>query len=135
MAVHSSPTLLRGRASDPRAQGTPRPENSEGIVFRKSDLARRDYALLTARYWGNQPETIAVVTGTNGKSSVADFTRQLWDIGGLPAASLGTLGLVSMAGVESGGLTTPDAASLNQALSRLAKMELIIWPWKPPAMD
>ena len=61
------------------------------------------------------------MTGTNGKSSVADFTRQLWDIGGLPAASLGTWGLVSMAGVESGGLTTPDAAALNQTLSRLAK--------------
>ena len=65
--------------------------------------------------------TKITITGTNGKSSVADFTRQLWDIVGLPAASLGTLGLVSMAEVESGGLTTPDAASLNQTLSRLAK--------------
>ncbi|MBN08348.1 MAG: UDP-N-acetylmuramoyl-L-alanyl-D-glutamate--2,6-diaminopimelate ligase [Rhodospirillaceae bacterium] len=113
--------IARGARTILAPKGTPRPDNSEGIVFLKSDLARRDYALLTARYWGNQPETIAVVTGTNGKSSVADFTRQLWDIAGLPAASLGTLGLVSMAGVESGGLTTPDAASLNQTLSRLAK--------------
>ena len=77
--------------------------------------------MLTARYWGDQPETTAAVTGTNGKSSVADFTRQLWDIAGLPAASLGTLGLVSTVGVESGGLTTPDAAVLSQTLSRLAK--------------
>ena len=113
--------IARGARTILVPRGTPRPKNSKGIAFLESDLARRDYALLTARYWGNQPETIAVVTGTNGKSSVADFTRQLWEIVGLPAASLGTLGLVSPAGAESGGLTTPDAATLNQTLFRLAK--------------
>lgn len=113
--------IARGARAILAPRGTARPENSEGIVFLASDLARRDYAVMTARYWGDQPETIAAVTGTNGKSSVADFTRQLWDIVGQPAASLGTLGLVSPAGTENGGLTTPDASSLSQTLARLAK--------------
>ncbi|OUW24932.1 MAG: UDP-N-acetylmuramoyl-L-alanyl-D-glutamate--2,6-diaminopimelate ligase [Rhodospirillaceae bacterium TMED167] len=113
--------IARGARAILAPRGTPRPENSGGISFLGSDLARRDYAVMTARYWGDQPETIAAVTGTNGKSSVADFTRQLWDIAGRSAASLGTLGLVSPAGIESGGLTTPDAAALSQTLAHLAK--------------
>ena len=113
--------IARGARTILAPRGTPRPTNSQGVAFLESDFARRDYALLTARFWGDQPETTAAVTGTNGKSSVAEFTRQIWDLAGMPAASLGTLGLVSAAGIESGGLTTPDAATLNQVLSRLAK--------------
>ena len=69
---------------------------------------RHRLALLAARFFGRQPETIAAVTGTNGKSSVAAFTRQIWAATGRKAASLGTLGLVAP-GFEQGlALTTPD---------------------------
>jgi UDP-N-acetylmuramoyl-L-alanyl-D-glutamate--2,6-diaminopimelate ligase len=55
----------------------------------------RRLALLAARFYPRQPETIAAVTGTNGKTSVVHFTREIWAALGHPAASLGTLGLVT----------------------------------------
>ena len=56
---------------------------------------QRRLALLAARFYGRQPRTIVAVTGTNGKTSVAHFTREIWTALGHPAASLGTLGLIS----------------------------------------
>ena len=66
----------------------------------------RRLALLAARFYPRQPHTIAAVTGTNGKTSVVHFTREIWMALGNPAASLGTLGLVSPTGRRSGALTT-----------------------------
>ncbi|MEE2761220.1 MAG: Mur ligase family protein, partial [Pseudomonadota bacterium] len=83
-------------------------------------MPRRRYAELAARFYGAQPAHMAAVTGTNGKSSVADFTRQLWNHLGLQAASLGTLGLVAPGRVEARGLTTPNAAELHATLADLA---------------
>jgi UDP-N-acetylmuramoyl-L-alanyl-D-glutamate--2,6-diaminopimelate ligase len=82
---------------------------------------RRRYAEIAARFYGRQPGHIAAVTGTNGKSSVADFARQLWTHLGVPAASLGTIGLVAPGRTEAGGLTTPDAADLHATLAALAR--------------
>ncbi len=60
------------------------------------------------------------VTGTNGKSSVAGFTRQIWALLGEKSASMGTLGL-DADGFEAGAsLTTPDPVTLHQTLSELA---------------
>ena len=53
---------------------------------------RRRFALMAARFFGKQPETVAAVTGTNGKTSVAHFTRQLWTLLGHKAGYVGTLG-------------------------------------------
>jgi UDP-N-acetylmuramoyl-L-alanyl-D-glutamate--2,6-diaminopimelate ligase len=77
-------------------------------------------ALLAARFYGSQPRTIVAVTGTNGKTSVAHFTREIWSALGHPAASLGTLGLVSPAGRRPGALTTPDPVALHRDLAELA---------------
>ena len=66
----------------------------------------RRLALVAARFYSRQPHTIAAVTGTNGKTSVVHFTREIWMALGNPAASLGTLGLVSPTGRRSGALTT-----------------------------
>ena len=57
------------------------------------DNPRRRLALMAARFYRRQPRVLAAVTGTNGKTSVAEFTRQLWSRLGHPAASLGTLGV------------------------------------------
>jgi UDP-N-acetylmuramoyl-L-alanyl-D-glutamate--2,6-diaminopimelate ligase len=81
---------------------------------------QRRLALLAARFYSRQPHTIAAVTGTNGKTSVAHFTREIWAYLGYPAASLGTLGLVSPAGRRSGALTTPDPVALHRDLAELA---------------
>src|SRR5437764_13860002 len=83
---------------------------------------QRRLALLAARFYGRQPRTVAAVTGTNGKTSVAHFTREIWTSLGQPAASLGTLGLVSPAGRRPGALTTPDPVALQRDLAELAAL-------------
>src|SRR5204863_3058049 len=81
---------------------------------------QRRLALLAARFYGRQPRTVAAVTGTNGKTSVAHFTREIWSSLGHPAASLGTLGLVLPSGRRPGALTTPDPIALHRDLAELA---------------
>jgi len=81
---------------------------------------RRALALAAAAFYPRQPQTIAAVTGTSGKTSVATFTRQLWDSLGHDAASLGTIGIVSRHRNVYGSLTTPDPVALHRALDELA---------------
>lgn len=81
---------------------------------------RHSLAVIAQILAGPQPRHIAAVTGTNGKSSAADFLRQLWSLRGAPSASIGTLGLISDIPVAAPPpLTTPDAVSLVQSLARL----------------
>ena len=82
---------------------------------------QRRLAQLAARFYRRQPRTIAAVTGTNGKTSVAHFAREMWNLSGRPAASLGTLGLVSPRGRRAGAMTTPDPVALHRDLAQLAK--------------
>jgi UDP-N-acetylmuramoyl-L-alanyl-D-glutamate--2,6-diaminopimelate ligase len=83
--------------------------------------ARRALALAAARFFPRQPTTIAAVTGTSGKTSVAAFTRQIWARLGHAAASVGTVGLVSPLRTIYGSLTTPDPISLHQTLDEIAR--------------
>jgi UDP-N-acetylmuramoyl-L-alanyl-D-glutamate--2,6-diaminopimelate ligase len=88
---------------------------------------RRVYALAAAAFWGAQPATCVAVTGTNGKTSVAGFCRQMFARAGFKAASMGTLGVrVSAPGADDEqitppGLTTPDAADVAELLARVAQ--------------
>src|SRR5215831_19177171 len=81
---------------------------------------RHALAMLAARFYPAQPKTIVAVTGTSGKTSTADFTRQLFAHLGHKAASLGTIGLVTPDGSVYGGLTTPDPVALHRILHGLA---------------
>ncbi len=82
---------------------------------------RRRLAQLAASFFGRQPAFTAAVTGTNGKTSIASFTRQIWDRLGIRAASLGTLGLESAGRWPKSSLTTPDAITLHRLAAELAK--------------
>jgi UDP-N-acetylmuramoyl-L-alanyl-D-glutamate--2,6-diaminopimelate ligase len=82
---------------------------------------RRALALAAAKVFARQPATIAAVTGTSGKTSVAAFTRQIWDKLGHVAASIGTIGLVSPARTVYGSLTTPDPIALHRQLDEIAR--------------
>ena len=82
--------------------------------------ARRTLALAASRFYPRQPATIAAVTGTSGKTSVAAFTREIWTVLGLSAASIGTVGVVSPKGEVYGSLTTPDPVDLHRSLDQLA---------------
>src|SRR5262249_34910251 len=83
--------------------------------------ARRALAIAAANFYRRQPETIAAVTGTSGKTSVAAFTRQIWTMLGYQAASIGTVGVVSPGGERYGSLTTPDPVDLHRTLDELAR--------------
>jgi len=96
------------------------PEARRRVAIIADPNPQRRLALLAARFYARQPRTIAAVTGTNGKTSVAHFTREIWTPVGHPAASLGTLGLVSPAGRRPGALTTPDPVALHRDLADLA---------------
>ncbi|KXV18294.1 UDP-N-acetylmuramoyl-L-alanyl-D-glutamate--2,6-diaminopimelate ligase [Gluconobacter oxydans] len=83
--------------------------------------AKHLLACMASALAGRQPSCIAAITGTNGKSSTADFLRQLWILQGHRAASLGTLGLISDTDVPPPpSLTTPDPVSLSRTLAALA---------------
>ena len=90
------------------------------VVFVPVGNARRALALAAAKFFARQPATIAAVTGTSGKTSVAAFTRQIWAALGLEAASIGTIGVVSPRGEQYGSLTTPDPVELHRTLDQLA---------------
>ena len=82
---------------------------------------RRQYALMAANFFEVQPDLVAAVTGTNGKTSVVTFLRQIWAKLGRKAASAGTLG-VSAPGFENRiSLTTPDPADLHRNLRDLKR--------------
>jgi UDP-N-acetylmuramoyl-L-alanyl-D-glutamate--2,6-diaminopimelate ligase len=82
---------------------------------------RRALALAAARFFSAQPGTIAAVTGTSGKTSVAAFTRQIWEKLGHVTASIGTIGLVSPTRTVYGSLTTPDPVALHRQLDEIAR--------------
>jgi UDP-N-acetylmuramoyl-L-alanyl-D-glutamate--2,6-diaminopimelate ligase len=93
----------------------------EGVAFVRAENVRRALALAAARVYPRQPKTIAAVTGTSGKTSVAAFTRQIWAALGCEAASIGTIGLVMPKQEIYGSLTTPDPIELARTLDRLAE--------------
>jgi UDP-N-acetylmuramoyl-L-alanyl-D-glutamate--2,6-diaminopimelate ligase len=92
-----------------------------GVRFIADFNPRRRLAEIAAAYFGAQPRTIAAITGTNGKTSVSVFLRQIWQSEGRNAASLGTIGLVTKEGVEALRHTTPDAITLHRLLAELAR--------------
>ena len=79
--------------------------------------------MAAAQFYGAQPETVVAVTGTNGKTSVASFTRQIWEALQLPAVNFGTAGVE---GVVSKPLshTTPEPVTLHRLLRELANEDV-----------
>ncbi|OCK53740.1 UDP-N-acetylmuramoyl-L-alanyl-D-glutamate--2,6-diaminopimelate ligase [Bradyrhizobium sp. LMTR 3] len=90
------------------------------VPFVVTPNPRRALALAAARFFPRQPATIAAVTGTSGKTSVAAFTRQIWERLGHASASIGTIGLVSQRRTVYGSLTTPDPIALHRQLDEIA---------------
>ncbi len=88
-------------------------------VVRAQD-PRRVLALAAANFYGRQPEVAVAVTGTSGKTSVAEFTRQIFAGLEFQAASMGTIGIVKPDGGVYGSLTTPDPVTLHGVIAGLA---------------
>ncbi|MGA3303170.1 MAG: UDP-N-acetylmuramoyl-L-alanyl-D-glutamate--2,6-diaminopimelate ligase [Methylovirgula sp.] len=92
-----------------------------GASFIQVADVHRALALAAARFYRLQPETIIAVTGTSGKTSVAVFTRQIWQALGYRVASLGTIGLIAPSRIAGGALTTPDPVNLHETLDALSR--------------
>lgn len=90
------------------------------VAYLRATDVRQTLAYTAARIHSRQPATIAAVTGTSGKTSVAEFTRQIFAASGRQAASLGTIGVVTPAETVYGSLTTPDPVTLHETLDHLA---------------
>src|SRR5205085_11144289 len=86
-----------------------RPEASVvGAPHIAAEEPRREFARLAARFFAPFPKTVVAVTGTNGKTSSVELTRQLWRMAGHVSASIGTLGVTTADEQVKTGLTTPD---------------------------
>lgn len=96
------------------------PITPSGIPHIQVRDARLALSQAAAAFYPRQPSTIVAVTGTSGKTSVADFSRQLFQSAGLPSASIGTLGVIRSDGNAYGSLTTPDPVTLHATLQALA---------------
>ncbi len=114
------PQALAAGAAAIVAERPPEAPLPDGVAFACVGNARRALALAAAKFFPRQPDTIAAVTGTSGKTSVAAFTRQIWSALGHRAASIGTVGIVSPRGETYGSLTTPDPVALHRAIDALA---------------
>jgi UDP-N-acetylmuramoyl-L-alanyl-D-glutamate--2,6-diaminopimelate ligase len=97
------------------------PQRTCSVPFVVTPNPRRALALAAAKFYPRQPATIAAVTGTSGKTSVAAFTRQIWQRLGRESASIGTIGLVSPKRTIYGSLTTPDPIALHRQLDEIAR--------------
>lgn len=93
----------------------------EGAVHIADDNPRARFAALAARFFAPFPEINVAVTGTNGKTSTVELTRQLWRMAGHHAASIGTLGVTTAGDQVSTGLTTPDVVTFLSNVAGLAR--------------
>lgn len=96
-------------------------DDSWNVPIIRVDNPRSMLAHMAARFYARQPETIVAVTGTNGKTSVAAFVRQIWAGLGLKSASLGTVGLITQKRTITLQHTTPEPVSLHAMLKQVAE--------------
>ena len=99
--------------------GTAKPA-SETLAWIEDENPRRLFSQMAARFYQTQPQNIAAVTGTNGKTSTVNFAYQIWNKLGLKGASLGTLGVRSDKIATTASMTTPDPVTLHAHLADLA---------------
>ena len=90
-----------------------------GVRFIAEENPRAGLARFAAAFYAGQPETVAAVTGTKGKSSIVAFLREIWTALGRPAASLGTVGVIGPNGAIPLSHTTPDPVEIHELLAQL----------------
>jgi UDP-N-acetylmuramoyl-L-alanyl-D-glutamate--2,6-diaminopimelate ligase len=94
----------------------------EKAVHLSDEQPRRLFAQMAAKYFGPYPETVVAVTGTNGKTSTVEMTRQIWRMLGHRSASIGTLGVTTSDDQVKTGLTTPDIVTFLSNVAGLKRM-------------
>jgi len=117
-ASYAADAVRRGAVAIVAARGAAL--GSPAVPVLRVDDPRLALARAAAALHPRQPETMVAVTGTSGKTSVAAFTRQIWEHTGKAAASIGTTGVVAPGRDDYGQLTTPDPVELHRLLTELA---------------
>jgi UDP-N-acetylmuramoyl-L-alanyl-D-glutamate--2,6-diaminopimelate ligase len=90
-----------------------------GVRFIADENPRAGLARYAAAFFASQPDIVAAVTGTKGKSSIVAFLREIWTALGKPAASLGTVGVTAPNGTIPLSHTTPDPVEIHELLAKL----------------
>jgi UDP-N-acetylmuramoyl-L-alanyl-D-glutamate--2,6-diaminopimelate ligase len=103
--------------AEPEARGN---VEKLGVRFIADANPRLRLARLAATFFAGQPKTVAAVTGTNGKTSVSVFLRQIWAALGYQAASMGTIGVIAPKGEIKLAHTTPDPIAVHRILKQLS---------------
>ena len=96
----------------------------DGILFIKTKNVRKLLAEVSFKINNKMPKNIIAVTGTNGKSSVADFYYQILNLNNKKVASIGTLGVKSKDLKVNLSNTTIDPVKLSKILSNLKKQSV-----------
>lgn len=114
--------IAKGAAVVIAAKDAALPTLPPHLCLLRVESPRHALAKLAAAFVNRQPAYVAAITGTDGKTSTAFFTRQIWEKLELKAAMIGTLGVVGRDDIEleGGTHTTPDPVKLHQTLGRLA---------------
>ena len=100
-----------------------RPEAKvERVPLLSDQEPRRLFAELAAKFYAPYPKTVVAVTGTNGKTSTVEMTRQIWRMSGHRSASIGTLGVTTSDDQVKTGLTTPDIVTFLHNMAGLKRM-------------
>jgi UDP-N-acetylmuramoyl-L-alanyl-D-glutamate--2,6-diaminopimelate ligase len=100
-----------------------RPEAKvERALHLADEQPRRLFAEMASKYFGPYPDTVVAVTGTNGKTSTVEMTRQIWRMMGHRSASIGTLGVTTSDDQVKTGLTTPDIVTFLSNMAGLKRM-------------
>jgi UDP-N-acetylmuramoyl-L-alanyl-D-glutamate--2,6-diaminopimelate ligase len=93
-----------------------------GAVHLADPEPRRRFAELAAKFFAPYPDVVVAVTGTNGKTSTVEMTRQLWRMSGQRSASVGTLGVTTADDQVKTGLTTPDIVTFLHNMAGMKRM-------------
>ena len=99
---------------------------NKDILIIKTKNIRYLLSEISSKFYNLKPKNIIAVTGTNGKTSVADIFYQILRINKIPSAAIGTLGIKYKGKIIKTNLTSPDTINLHKYLFFLKKKKSIM---------
>ena len=99
-------------------------ESKKGILFIHSKNIRKLLSEISFKIFDKKPNNLIAVTGTNGKSSIADFYFQILNLNNKKVASIGTLGVRSKNNIQKLSNTTVDPIKLGKILNHLKNQKI-----------
>ncbi len=98
--------------------------NEKKVLFLHNNNPRKLLSYISSQFYKLKPNNIIAVTGTNGKTSVANFYQQILALNNKKVASIGTLGVLSQKFNLKTNNTTMDPISIHKILQKLKKLKI-----------